>query len=50
MSQRVERTWIRTGGYSRLRGEWVKESVKDRKLDKRSMHFFAFGDDSDVIV
>ena len=24
-SQRVERTWIRTGGYGRFRGEWVKE-------------------------
>ena len=23
-SQRVERTWIRTGGYRRFRGEWVK--------------------------
>ena len=23
MSQRVERTWIRTGGYGRFRGEWV---------------------------
>ena len=23
-SQRVERTWIRTGGYGRFRGEWVK--------------------------
>ena len=22
-SQRVERTWMRTGGYGRLRGEWV---------------------------
>ena len=22
-SQRVERTWIRTGGYTRFRGEWV---------------------------
>ena len=22
-SQRVERTWIRTGGYRRFRGEWV---------------------------
>ena len=22
-SQRVERTWIRTGGYGRFRGEWV---------------------------
>ena len=23
-SQRVEKTWIRTGGYGRFRGEWVK--------------------------
>ena len=23
-SQRVERTWIRTGGYRLFRGEWVK--------------------------
>jgi len=23
MSQRVERTWIHTGGYGRFRGEWV---------------------------
>ena len=26
-SQRVERTWIHTGGYGRFRGEWVKFSV-----------------------
>ena len=25
MSQRVERTWIRMGGYGRFRGEWVKD-------------------------
>ena len=25
-SQRVERTWIRTGGYGRFRGEWVKQA------------------------
>ena len=24
-SQRVERTWIRTGGYGRFRGEWVNK-------------------------
>ena len=24
-SQRVERTWNRTGGYRRFRGEWVKK-------------------------
>ena len=26
MSQRVEKTWIRTGGYRRFRGEWVNSS------------------------
>ena len=26
-SQVVEGTWIRTGGYGRLRGEWVKECL-----------------------
>ena len=26
-SQRVERTWIRTGGYGRFRGEWVNKPV-----------------------
>ena len=26
-SQRVERTWIRPGGYRRFRGEWVKGAV-----------------------
>ena len=26
-SQRVERTWIGTGGYGRFRGEWVKYQV-----------------------
>ena len=25
-SQRVERTWIHTGGYGRFRGEWVKKA------------------------
>ena len=24
MSQRVDKTWIRRGGYGRFRGEWVK--------------------------
>ena len=32
-SQRVERTWIRTGGYRRFRGEWVKCDEKC-KLDQ----------------
>ena len=27
-SQRVERTWIRTGGYGRFRGEWVKYGTR----------------------
>ena len=26
-SQRVERTWIRTGGYGRFRGEWVNDII-----------------------
>ena len=28
-SQRVERTWIRTGGYGRFRGEWVNILLRD---------------------
>ena len=31
-SQRVERTWIRTGGYGRFRGEWVKGCSKIRRV------------------
>ena len=31
-SQRVERTWICTGGYGRFRGEWVKELCTSRKV------------------
>ena len=27
MSQRVERTWIRSGGYGRFRGEWVNRGI-----------------------
>ena len=26
-SQRVEMTWIRTGGYGRFRGEWVNDDI-----------------------
>ena len=26
-SRRVERTWIRTGGYGRFRGDWVNEVI-----------------------
>ena len=26
-SQRVERTWIRTGGYGRFRGEWINLQI-----------------------
>ena len=33
-SQWVERTWIRTGGYRRFRGEWVKE--KERSKEKQA--------------
>ena len=46
-SQRVERTWIRTGGYGRFRGEWVKildmadsedepQEAKKAKVDRTS--------------
>ena len=31
-SQRVERTWIRTGGYGRFRGEWVNRVRKYAKF------------------
>ena len=31
-SQRVERTWIRTGGYRRFRGEWVNSIFRESKL------------------
>ena len=34
-SQAVERTWIRTGGYGRLRGEWVK--YLGLLIDKKSI-------------
>ena len=40
-SQRVERTWIRTGGYGRFRGEWVKD-VFERRTSTRSEAFFFF--------
>ena len=41
-SQWVERTWIRTGGYGRFRGEWVKTVSKfftstDVKFDIKTM-------------
>ena len=32
MSQWVERTWIRTGGYGRFRGEWVKLSWHEKEV------------------
>ena len=31
-SQRVERTWIHTGGYGQFRGEWVKNSKKQIEI------------------
>ena len=34
-SQRVERTWIRTGGYGRFRGEWVKKREVKSTEEKR---------------
>ena len=33
-SQRVERTWIRTGGYGRFRGEWVNKRILKHGGDK----------------
>ena len=33
-SQRVERTWLRPGGYERFSGEWVKQQLqKSHKKD-----------------
>ena len=37
-SRGLERTWIRTGGYGRLRGEWVKQSM-DEKIKTRPLRF-----------
>ena len=34
-SQRVERTWIRTGGYGRFRGEWVKMNDGSAKCNRQ---------------
>ena len=31
----VERTWIRTGGYGRFRGEWVKKCQLQGSLNKQ---------------
>ena len=31
MSQRVERTWVHTGGYGRFRGKWVKVAKRNSK-------------------
>ena len=31
-SQRVERTWIRTGGYGRFRGEWINHTGNERNF------------------
>ena len=34
-SQRVEKTWIRTGSYGRFRGEWVKCSLAFKMLYRK---------------
>ena len=39
-SQRVERTWIRTGGYGRFRGEWVKQNKKE--MQRRYLYLIKF--------
>ena len=41
-SQRVERTWIRTGGYGRFRGEWVKEDQRVIGNTLANFSFFIF--------
>ena len=37
-SQWVERTWIRTGGYGRFRGEWVNGQYKTQTADSCFHH------------
>ena len=47
-SQRVERNWIRTGGYGRFRGEWVnvpnlhvnssEQTIEDKLFVYRKKH------------
>ena len=34
-SQRVERTWIRTGSYGRFRGEWVKGNPRSNSWSRK---------------
>ena len=43
-SQRVERTWIRTGGYGRFRGEWVNTlKYKNLFTQAKSSRFLYVG-------
>ena len=46
-SQRVERTCIRTGGYGRFRGEWVKRRLLAPTLARKFdiSHWFPCGAD-----
>ena len=37
-SQRVERTWIRTGSYGQFRGEWVNHQIVEKRI-KLNLHF-----------
>ena len=45
-SQRVERTWIRTGGYGRFRGQWVKWTDESLSRVDSSVHLI-YHDPSD---
>ena len=53
-SQWVERTWIRTGGYGRFRGEWVNKSLKSKKkkkwTDNNNLAFKSHGESEDLKV
>ena len=40
-SQRVERTWIRTGGYGRFRGEWVK-IIESSRCRQKVLNWICF--------
>ena len=39
-SERVERTWICTGGYGRFRGEWVKKRSEYKLSYENTVEFY----------
>ena len=46
-SQRVERTWIRTDGYRRFRGERICEVTNRHKTTSRTTKIYNNDDDDD---